>query len=141
MKIFQNLSALERVQALEDNALDVVHGFTYQRELTDEELADIRIEFATSHLDLKQLDAQKAELLAEINGKIKNLKLQAASQLQMIETGREPLTGTVYFLQDFDANKIRIYDADGYMVAERPMRGNERQGNIFGSGETATGTK
>lgn len=133
-RIFEHLSPVDRIRTLEDNALDVVDEFVYQRELSEEELSDLREEFASIHLELKRLEEKKADAVAELNVKIKENKIKAAAHLQVIGNGRETLTGKVFFLQDFAEGKIKIYDSEGILVAEKPMRNADRQGGLFATG-------
>lgn len=137
-RIFQDLDTLSRIRALEDNALDIAEDYSYHRPLSDEEVADLRNEFAEKHIEIENLEKKKAALLAEVNTELKAKKATAARALAMIRTGKEEVSGTVYFIQDFDAGKIKVYDAEGILISERPMKQADRQARMF---QAKTGTE
>jgi hypothetical protein len=137
-RIFQDLDTLSRIRALEDNALDIAEDYSYHRPLSDDEVADLRNEFAEKHMEIENLQKKKAALMAEINGELKAKKITASAALSMIRTGKEEVSGTVYFIQDFDAGKIKVYDAEGILISERPMKQADRQARIF---QSKTGTE
>lgn len=75
-RIFQDLDTLSRIRALEDNALDIAEDYSYHRPLSDEEVADLRNEFAEKHIEIENLEKKKAALLAEVNTELKAKKQQ-----------------------------------------------------------------
>lgn len=89
-RIFQDLDTLSRIRALEDNALDIAEDYSYHRPLSDEEVADLRNEFAEKHMEIENLGKKKAVLMAEINTELKAKKSTAAAALAMIRTGNDP---------------------------------------------------
>ena len=125
--IFQDESAIERIRHLEDNASEVLPNYNYERILTQEEIAEQREAFSTDHIELGKIERAKSEALAQFNASLKNVKLKAADRLTKIRTGREEVTETVYVIQDFEEGKVGIYNQNGELISEKPMRGADRQ--------------
>jgi hypothetical protein len=128
--LFFDLSPVEKIRALEDNATEVISNYTYELILTSEEVADLRVTFADLHAELASLEERKAEILAEINGELKGKKTTAKTLLKTIRTGREEHNGTVYLIQDFNEGQIGYYTSAGVLVSTRPMKAADRQTRI-----------
>lgn len=129
--IFQDLDQLARIRALEDNALDVVEDYFYERELSEEEMEELRTSFADKHMEIEALEKKKAEFMAKFKAEMRQAKEKAMASLKMIRTGREEVTGTAYFLQDFEDAKIKIFNADGLLIGDKPMKQADRQRRLF----------
>ncbi len=128
--IFQDMEMVERIRLLESNATEVVDGFTYQRNLTDDDLSEERELYCDLQLEILRLEEVKKAEVERMNAEIKAKKLSAGRCLGMIRTKREEVRETVYVIPNFDDNTICTYNADGQLVAERSMRASERQSTI-----------
>jgi hypothetical protein len=128
--IFQELQPLARIQALEDNANEVIQDFVYQRPMSEEELDNLREEFATLHIEMKVIKAKMAAAVAEFKKELKEKETSANAYLTTIRTGREEISGTVYLIQDFGTGKILYYNEEGLLVSERTMLAREKQRRI-----------
>lgn len=128
--IFQDMSPMERIRLLESNATEMVDGFTYQRNLDDDDLSEEREKYCDIQLELLRLEEVKKAENDRMNAEIKVKKLLAGRCLGMIRTKREEVTETVYVIPNFDSNTICTYNSEGILVAERPMRASERQMTI-----------
>lgn len=124
------MSPMERIRLLESNATDVVNGFTYQRNLDDQDLVDERKTYSDLQIEVSRLEEVKKVEVERMNSEIKVKKLLAARSLAMIRSQREEVTETVYVIPNFDSNTICTYNSEGMLVAERPMRASERQTTI-----------
>lgn len=135
MSIFQGMKPLQIIQALQDTAERIIKNYQYRRDLTEEEIAEARTNFAQKHLEIAELERQKKEFDEAYKKKMKPLKASAAVELAKVKTRFEFVEGTVYELQNFEGNTIDIYNEDGIVIESRPMRATERQMRI---GKTGT---
>jgi len=136
--IFQDKTTIERLNLLEGNADDVIEGYYYERVLTEEQVIEEQEAFARTHIELQNLEEEKRQIVEGLNEQIKIKKKLAEKSLQMIKTGREEVKETVYVINDEDEGKIGTYNHRGELIAERPMRGAERQRKMRFSNEQVT---
>lgn len=124
-------SVIENRTFMESNADEIVEGYEYTRQLSDEEIENERVEFANVSIKIEQLAEEKARLLAEINEKIKAETAKAKKSLGLIRRGRMDVIETVYLVKDENEGNIGTYTMNGVLISERKMRGTERQKTVF----------
>lgn len=124
-------SVIENRTFMESNADEIVEGYEYTRQLSDEEIENERVEFANVSIKIEQLAEEKARLLAEINEKIKAETAKAKKSLGLIRRGRMDVIETVYLVKDENEGNIGTYTMNGVLISERKMRGTERQKTLF----------
>lgn len=124
-------SVIENRTFMESNADEIVEGYEYTRQLSDEEIENERVEFANVSIKIEQLAEEKARLLAEINEKIKAETAKAKKSLSLIRRGRMDVIETVYLVKDENEGNIGTYTMNGVLISERKMRGTERQKTVF----------
>ena len=134
-----NESAIGRINFMSSNADVVVPEYWYSRKLPPEEITSERETFAESSIELARLQAEKADLVAEINARIKRQKKIADLSLAILRTGRMETRETVYIISDHAEGAVGTYNQFGELIAERPMRKGERvQQSIFNNLKTGT---
>jgi hypothetical protein len=132
-------SAIARINFMSSNADEVLPDYWYSRKLPPEEIAAERETFADASLELARLQAEKAELVAEINARIKRQKKVAEISLATLRTGRVETRETVYVISDHVEGMVGTYNQFGALIAERTMRKGERtQPSIFNNLKTGT---
>lgn len=125
--IFQELDTMERIRTLESNADNIEEKFTYDKVLTEYEIAEEESGFAAVHIEIERLEAKKKDLVEQLSAEIKAKRKVADKSLLKIRTGREEVTETVYEIRDEVDEMIGVYNMHGVLISERPMRPNERQ--------------
>lgn len=124
--IFQDLDQLSRIRILESNAADIVDGFSYDRVLNEEDVADEQAKFSNLHIEMVRIEAEKAAAVALWNAELKKRRTLAEQSLQLIKTKRQEVLETVYVIRDEVENKVGTYNMHGELITERPMRKTER---------------
>jgi len=79
--IFQQLETLERIQILEENAHEILPAYEYDKVLTDEDLIEIREQYAETMIEVEKLLEEKQRVLEEINEQLKGKKRVAMSSM------------------------------------------------------------
>lgn len=124
---------------MSSNADEVVPDYWYSRKLSTDEISAERETFAEASIELDRLQAEKADLVAEINARIKRQKKIADLSLAILRTGRMETRETVYIISDHTEGAVGTYNQFGELISERPMRKGERvQPSIFNSLKTGT---
>lgn len=132
-------SAIARINFMSSNADEVVPDYWYSRKLSADEISAERETFAEASIELDRLQAEKADLVAEINARIKRQKKIADLSLAILRTGRMETRETVYIISDHIEGYVGTYNQFGELIAERPMRKGERiQPSIFNNLKTGT---
>jgi len=124
-------SVIENRTFMESNADEIVEGYKYTRQLSDEEIENELVEFANVSIKIEQLAEEKARLLAEINEKIKAETAKDEKSMGLIRRGRMDVIETVYLVKDENEGNIGTYTMNGVLISERKMRGTERQKTLF----------
>lgn len=127
--LFQGLSQKDR----EDNLESMAHSIDedrYRRPLSPEELADRKNTHVAQSVKLNQLAAEKAEMAADINARIKPLQKQNAKILDDITFESVEETGKVYAILSDDNSRVDIYSAQGKWIRSRRPLPEERQRHI-----------
>lgn len=124
-------SVMDNIAFMESNADEIVPGYEYSRELSDEEIENERIEFANISIKIQQIEEEKARVMAELNANLKVQKELAKTALRLIRVGRMEVTETVYLIKDETEGKVGTYTQSGVLLSERKMKGTERQKSIY----------
>lgn len=124
-------SLIEKRQFMESNADEVLKGYEYSRELSEEELTAELESFSDISIRVQQIEEEKSRVMTEINARLKVEKALAEKSLALIRTKRIDVVDTVYLIRDEMEQKIGTYDIDGNLLSERTMRPTERQRTIF----------
>lgn len=83
-KIYSGNTPAVVLQMLEANADSTLDYHVYYRELGEEEVAQISQDHSQMALQLREIELQKKEMMAEFNGRIKALKEQMAQTLTIV---------------------------------------------------------
>ncbi|WP_153799045.1 hypothetical protein [Foetidibacter luteolus] len=117
-------------QILEDNS-DGWEKKTYTRQLTAEEITDLKDSNAT--IDIEQ--ARLTEVLNEAKRVYKDamspLIEEKKEALKAIRTKHREVTGTVYKLPNYESGMMELVDETGEIIETRRLLPNEKQGRMF----------
>lgn len=122
-KLFEGMTPGTRLRYLEDNAVEVVPNFRYNRPLPPEELTEKESEFARLAVDL---EAQQEEIRAQtqrLKEALKPLQTRYKELLAIMRTGQEERVETVYLMP---AGPVRRKQA-----ANRDSRRPRQRRHIF----------
>lgn len=120
----------ERTMLLQENAAKVEQT-TYQRVLSPEELASRREDLADNCIKLNQHEDELKEVKDTFKFKMDPLKNKNKELLTEIKTKQETVDGTLYHMPNHEEGMMETYDNEGYLIATRRLRPEEKQGNIF----------
>ncbi len=112
---------------LEGNAYSVDDGQHYQLSLTPDEIETKKDELAQNMIDLKKMKDELEEIKAEFKARIQPVEKDIEKIVEIIKTGKEPCTGTLYHMADHQAGNMYVYNEDGRLVYDRPLSRGEKQ--------------
>jgi vacuolar-type H+-ATPase subunit I/STV1 len=132
-QLFKNVSPTERIQMLKDNA-ERTEEFQYPRELTPDEISELKDELSSESITLSKLEEKKKEAMNEFKAEIKPVKAEVQRILQLLRTRSEEVEEKVYLLADLEEGMMGYYNSKGELVHSRLLRQNEKQYRIQGEG-------
>jgi hypothetical protein len=127
--ILQNVSPEERLEQLKAVA-EKTEVFTYPRELSMGELEELKNELSQNCITIDAEDEKKKEMMENYKAAVNPLKQQNRKILQMVRTGSEEVTDSVFLLKDLELEKMGYYNKEGVLVFERRLRPDEMQYSI-----------
>ena len=101
--------------------------WTYPKNLTPEEIANLKDEHASYSIDLAKLEEAKKEYMTGHKAKVKPLKEKAAISLGRIRNRVEEVTEDVYLIDDQEDGMMGYYNSRGELVHQRQLNPEERQ--------------
>lgn len=130
-------SAKERTMLLQDNAAKVEET-TYQKNLSQDELAARREDLADNCIKLNQFEDELKEVKDGFKVKMDPLKVVNKTLLTEIKTKQSTIDGILYHVSNFEDSMMETYDAEGMLISTRRLRPEEKQANIFSLAKTST---
>ena len=124
------LSDRERMLILQQNA-DKIEQTTYQKPLSEEELAIRKDQLTENSIKLGDLEEEKAETVARFKESIDPLKAANKQLLFELRMKQAKVDGTLYHMANHDEGMMETYDDQGELVSTRRLRPDERQGRIL----------
>lgn len=128
-KFMPELSDKERIMILQQNA-DKIEQTTYQKPLSEEELATRRELLTDNSIRLGDLEEAKKEATRQYKDQIYPLKSDNKQILVEIRTKQARVDGTLYHMANHEDGMMETYDEQGELVASRRLRPDERQQRI-----------
>lgn len=129
-QILPDATTKERLMILQENA-QKIEVTTYQKNLTDDELAVKREDLAENHIKLDQFEDEFSEVKQNFKLKVKPLKNANKVILEEIKTKQTSVDGTLFHMANHEDGMMEIYDQEGILISSRRLRPEERQGAIF----------
>lgn len=121
----------ERAMALANIADDTISDHMYMRQLSDEELADLRFNLEVEALKSAAIEAEFNETKKEMSAAVKSAKKVVGEILKVLKTRSVEVVGSVYLVSDFELGRMNYVTPTGEIIYHRPLTPNERQGNVF----------
>jgi hypothetical protein len=129
--LFQDMSENDRKQMLADNA-ERREEFQYPRELSHDEIAELKDELSNESISLSKLEEKKKEAMDEFKTQIDPHKAEVKRLLHLLRTRSEEVEEKVYLIADQEEGMMGYYNKRGELVHQRLLRGNEKQLRIIG---------
>lgn len=126
----------ERLMLLQENAAKVEQT-TYQRTLSLDDLAARREDLADNCIKLNHFEDELADIKAKFKDDMDPLKVSNKKLLTEIKTKQSTVDGTLFHIANHDDGMMETYDNDGFLIASRRLRPEEKQGNIFNMAKAA----
>ena len=121
-KLFEGMTPGTRLRYLEDNAVEVLPNFRYNRQLPPEELTEKESEFARLAVDLEARQEEIREQTQRLKEALKPIQTRYKELLAIMRTGQEERVETVYLVEDWENRKVATYNKDGELIGARNMR-------------------
>ena len=127
--LFQDMTPGERAKMLADNA-EKKEEFQYPRELTPDEISELKDNLSSESITLSKLEERKKELMDEMKAEIKPVKDEVNRVLKLLRTRIEEVEEDVFLIADQEEGMMGYYNDKGELVHQRLLRGNEKQFRI-----------
>lgn len=115
---------------MQENAAKV-EVTTYQKYLSDEELAARREDLADNCINLNQQEEELNGVKADFKAKMDPLKQANKKLLTEIKTKQSTVDGTLYHMANHEDGMMELYDHEGVLISSRRLRPEEKQGTIW----------
>lgn len=125
--LFNEQDPALRRRMLQDSADDIVEGAYYQEPLSEEEMDEIRRDYAEESVKI----ADEMDAFAE-DVRLKRLEFKKANEVLKImrvvlKYKKRDAKGTLYHLKDWDNRMLKVVDSNGKVIEERRMSPDELQ--------------
>lgn len=114
-------------QALAANAEKVEQGYVFTRQLSKDDLDEMREVYAQERIEVTRMAKEAAEVAKEYKAKIDKMNTVAANRLNTIRDRYEEVADTVFLFPDEESSMIGYYDKRGELVYSRRMTPEERE--------------
>lgn len=125
----KSLSDEDRKAVLESEAIAVEEG-TYEKPLSQEELAYYKDELAAKSIDQAVILDEIARIKEQYKERLKPIKEAITEAIKAVKYKSVQKEGRLYKLADFDAQMIHKVDELGNVIHSRRMLPEERQFRI-----------
>ncbi len=125
-QLFPEIPIIDRLEHLKSNAWDVEQQ-RYKRTFSEEELIDLRKEYAESKVEQRKNKAERANKIKAIKSEDKLEEAQVERVLSIISDGYEEIKGDVFIMVDHNTGMTGYYDAEGRLISSRRSKPEERQ--------------
>ena len=129
--ILQEHSIIERIHILEGNAVDIIERYEHERLLEEDELEDLRVEFTQNEIEILKLQEEKAQILSQINEKLKPLQKASSIKLEKLRTGRERVVERCFVLEDTETGAKGTYNPEGILLSSTPGKRGDKKAFRF----------
>src|SRR5262245_60444079 len=124
-------SASQKLGFLQEKADQILKEAAYSRKLSDEELQERKNQYVDNDIQLTQIDQDFQNAKQKHAARAAPLIRQNKILLTEVTSGVEELIGTLYLMADHQKSMMYMYDANGELVGERFLEGDEKQGTLF----------
>lgn len=125
-----NDSRADRLRVLKDTS-EKSMPFNYPKELSKEELDNLKDKLAQDNIKLTKLAEKRKEFMEEHKYEVKPLKNSVIDCIAKLRNGVEDVEEDVYLIADQENNTMGYYNADGKLVHFRSLLQDERQTRMY----------
>ncbi len=124
--MFQDVSPDKRLTLLQENCTKK-ETMTLPYEFSAEELEEMRKQNTELAISQDALEDEKAEVVSELNGKIKELKIESRELRNNVKAGKIDIKTEVFAFDNQQDGVMEYYNALGDLVYSRPLMPSEKQ--------------
>jgi len=124
------LTPKERLSILQENAAKIEQTI-YQKSLSQDELGARREDLADNCIRLNKFEDELKEVKDDFKFKMDPLKVHNKRLLTEIKTKQTEVDGTLFHMANHEDGMMETYDNEGFLIASRRLRPEEKQGTIF----------
>lgn len=135
--MFAEVPEHEREAVLRDNCAKTEES-THFRQLTETEVEERKTKMLVEMNDLHRTEEELRETSKILRDKIKAHKDAINTYRDSINKRAEEVTERIYMFDDQDRGMMAIYNAQGTLLFNRPLKPEERQGNIISMSKKKT---
>jgi len=128
-KILEGISEEERVRSMDDTCYRKVQEKFYQPIVSDE-IEEIKNELLNAYMKLSDLEAEKKEVIEEINERIKPYKKEVKELTSSLKQGAREVEDILWYMDDQEEGLMYLYDRFGNLIKSRKLLPSERQGVV-----------
>lgn len=129
-QLFPDMTGEQRLQALMDNAYNVKDNELVTRAFTHEEMQDLKNNLAERSVEYQkekiEFDKQKKAFEEKTKPVVETIK-ETTKSLRLHYSER---VETVFEMDNQETGFMEVYDADGFLISQRPLRRDEKQLSI-----------
>jgi len=126
---FKGLSPIERQTALKENAVES-YTKSVVRNFSEDDLSEMKDRLSETCINLNDVELEKKDLNAEINARIKAIKVQRGTLLRDLKNKYYENQETVFDIDDQEEGIMYTFDQEGNVLSTRKLTPKERQTNI-----------
>lgn len=127
---FHMMPRKERLDWLKANADSTERDQNVFKDLNPSEIDDLEGQIATDSVELSKIEQEKKEVLASFKERMDPIKNDLKINIQSLRTGQEEVVTDIFYIADYDNNRMYGYAPDGTEVRNRRLRSDEMQISI-----------
>lgn len=116
----------ERISLLKAES-DSINNESYERELTEDEVNEIRESYLELTFKIDKLDEEFSEQKAFYKANRKPFEIELLSMKEKIKTRKETVVGTLYSIANHHEGMMEVYNDRAELVSTRRLRPSEKQ--------------
>lgn len=127
-----------RGEILRNSCYKVLDNEFYTRKLEQEEVAECKTELFERDVEIQQIEEELKEVKSDYAKRIKDLYGRRSELIKTIQFESISQRGTVFLMDDQPNGLMGIYDVNGFLINQRPLKPEERQGSLLSVLRTGT---
>lgn len=128
--LFQDLPIEERFSKLAKSSDYTESDFEYEKVLTEDEIQERYKELWTHDKFINEVSAEKKRVVKDFTERLAGPTRRRNELIEVIRTGEETITATVFEFKDIENDRVNIFGQDGKYIRSRDIRDSEKQFDI-----------
>lgn len=129
------------VKILDGLAVDVRNDVEYEQHLDPDVIQTTKNELAQAMIDFMKAEDEYRETMSKAKAAVNAASERWHELTRIVRHGKARRRGSLYYLQDLDDNMIRVCNAEGIIIEEKPIGAGDQlalvpplfEGDPFGS--------